>query len=385
MLVLTGAVPVLAAPVDDGGGTASQPAQRIPGPFTVTPLGCVASMTAAHLDALFAQRLGPLMGWDNPKIIDLGDGRSLWLLSDPYVDPTMTAATLDTAHYLNNTAMIQDGRCFSLLQRMRNGSPVEFAPDLPSGDFFWPLGGTVGAGGLIYVFWSQMNEDAPVAWGDGIPRHPVATWLGVYDPLVWSTVQFSRAANGGVSPQYGSAVQTSGSYTYLFGNSNMLNLDLVGGFWSGPFSGIRMYVARVPAGMVWQAPEYWTGGGWSASAAAAVPYWTRWYVSNAMQPRRIDGHWFSVVKKDEFWGSTLVVDTSSAPAGGWTTLSTMPAVPRLPAERAATLMTTYQPVLLPQRGDDGRLIAILSQNAATWTDAIADPRLYRPQAIAVRG
>jgi hypothetical protein len=324
------------------------------------------------------------MGWDDPKVVDLGDGRSMWLVNDPYVDPAGRTPLRPDA-YLHNTAIVQDGPCFSVVQRMGDGRPIEFAPDLPNGDFFWPLGGTVDEAGVIWVFWSEMRDDPDHPFLDGITRHPVATWLAAYDPQTLITLQFQRAPDAGVQPQYGSAVQTWGDFTYLFGNSNMLDLTREGGYDAGPFSGTRMYLARVPAGQLAAQPEYFTGGGWSSSASAARPYWTRWYASNAMQPRVIDGQWFSVVKQDEFWGDTVVVETADVPWGPWTTVQRLPAVPRLPPDRAGVWMTTYQPILLPQRGDDGRLIAVLSQNASIWQDAIADPRLYRPQALRVRG
>jgi hypothetical protein len=135
---------------------------------------------------------------------------------------------------------------------------------------------------------------------------------------------------------------------------------------------------------LWLAPQYFTGAGWSTNAEEAAPFSTRWYASNAMQPRLVNGQWFSVVKKDEFWGDSVVVEHASRPQGPWSTIAWIPAVPRVPADRSGVPMSTYQPVLLPERGTDGRLIAVLSQNAADWLVALDDPRLYRPQALAVR-
>ena len=146
--------------------------------------------------------------------------------------------------------MVQDGSCFSLVQRVDGGLPWEFAPSVSDREWYWPIGGSIGAGGLLYVFWSRMVEDGAQAFLDGITRHPVQTWLGVYDPNTFATISFEPAPNAGVFPQYGSAVQTAADgYSYLFGNSNMLELSREGGYGKpSPFSGTRMYVARVPAG-----------------------------------------------------------------------------------------------------------------------------------------
>jgi hypothetical protein len=375
---------VVAAPIDSGAEGSLARAERLSKTERQIPVGCVGEPTAAGLNELLRARFGPVIGWDNPKIIDLGGGRALWLLSDPYVDPTLSATTLRDEDFLHNTAVVQIGSCFSVFQRMNGVDPVAFVADLPDGDFFWPLGGTLGADGLIYVFWSQMREDPPYP-EEGITRHPVATWLAAYDPQTFAMRRFALAPNAGVYPQYGSAVQTAGGHTYLFGNSNMLNLTIEGGPGAEPFTGTRTYLARVPAGQLTALPQYFTGSTWSDDPAAANPISARWRRSNAMQPRLIDGQWFSVVKRDEWWGGHVVVERASAPEGPWTVIAELPAIPRVPSTLSTTFVVTYQPVLLPRRGPDGRLIAILSQNAADFELAIASPELYRPQAVAVPG
>src|SRR6478736_1267022 len=294
------------------------PATRTRNPLSIIPIGCVADLSAGTLDAWLRDRLGPLRGFDNPKLVPLGGDRTLWLLSDPYVDLSQgNNGPLDPSDYVHNTLMVQDGECFSLVQRVAGGLPWEFAPSRSPGDWYWPLGGSIGDGGLLYIFWSRMIEDGAQAPLDGITRHPIQTYLGVYDPQTFDVVQFGPAPNAGVAPQYGSTVQTAADgWSYLFGNSNLLELSREGG-WSptATFSGTRMYLARVPAGKFLSAPQYFTGSGWSSSAAAARPFSSRWRISNAMQPRLIEGRWYSAVKHDEFWGTDLVVEWADAQQG----------------------------------------------------------------------
>ena len=369
------------------GGVASATAQRIPNPLKVIGLDCLADPGAAALSARLRDRLGPLRGFDNPKLVPLGGNRTLWLLTDPYVDLSgVDEGPLAATDYVHNTLVLQEGSCFSLIQRVEGGRPWEFAPSRSDRDWYWPIGGSIGEGGLLYVFWSRMVEDGAQAFLDGITRHPIETWLGVYDPATFATIRFEWAPNSDVFPQYGSAVQTStDGYSYLFGNSNMLELSREGGYGAPtPFSGTDMYVARVRAGRFEDVPVYWTGGGWSANAAAARPFSSRWSISNAMQPRLIDGTWYSAVKVDEFWGDRMVVEQSSAPQGPWHVVADLQVTAIVPADRADTLMTTYQPVIVPQRAPDGTLTVVLSQNSAIWPESVADPRLYRPQAIPVR-
>lgn len=73
------------------------------------------------------------------------------------------------------------------------------------------------------------------------------------------------------------------------------------------------------------------------------------------------------------------------PQGPWRTVADVTVSAIVPDDRADTLMTTYQPVLLPDRAPNGSLSVLLSQNSAIWLESIADPRLYRPQVLSVRG
>ncbi|MFT3853920.1 MAG: hypothetical protein QM733_14435 [Ilumatobacteraceae bacterium] len=376
-----------AAGVDSGAGGDLAPAQRIPNPLKVIGADCVPDLDASALTARLRDRIGPLRGFDNPKLVPLGGDRTLWLVTDPYVDLSgADEGPLQPTDYVHNTLLLQEGSCFSLVQLVLDGRPWEFAPSTSDRDWFWPIGGGIGAGGLLYIFWSRMVEDGAQAFLDGITRHPIETWLGVYDPATFATIRFEWAPDSGVFPQYGSAVQTApDGFSYLFGNSNMLELSREGGYGKPtPFSGTRMYLARVPAGQFELPPTYWDGRGWSTDASAAAPISSRWSISNAMQPRLIDGVWYSAVKQDEFWGDRVVVERASAPQGPWRVVADVPVTAVVPADRAGTLMTTYQPVLLPRRAPNGTLSVLLSQNSAIWLESIADPRLYRPQVLAVR-
>jgi hypothetical protein len=352
-------------------------------------VGCVDDNSADAYDKFFRERIGPSLAIDNPHVTELGGDRYLWLFNDAFLDYTGKSTTIEVgegdAVYLENAALLQDKNCFSMIHRGTLAVPRPFEPghDLPSGHFMWPLGGGIGEDGRIYLFWSEMEQDPDPGRGNGILRHPVRTWLGAYDPNTLERLVFNPAPNDDVEPQYGSVVQTVGEYSYLFGNSNMLNLGLVGGFYRGPFSGAKEYLARVPAGEFGARPEYYTGAEWSSNGDDAKPISERFYVSNAMQPRFVEDRWISVVKRDEFWGNRLVVDVADEPEGPWRTVYDEEYVEITPAGVDTELLNSYQPIVLPKLDANGDAIILVSQNARRWSNAVADPRLYRPRALAV--
>src|SRR3954451_17054011 len=151
VLAVGGGRGAAAAGIDQGAhGTAA--ARRIPNPLQTIGIDCLPGASASSFTSRWRDRMGPLLGFDNPKLIPLGGQRTLWLLTDPYVDLSEADdGALDPTDYVHNTLLLQDGSCFSLVQRVTRGAPWEFAPSRSDRDWYWPLGGSIGAGGLLYV------------------------------------------------------------------------------------------------------------------------------------------------------------------------------------------------------------------------------------------
>ena len=98
--------------------------------------------------------------------------------------------------------------------------------------------------------------------------------------------------------------------------------------------------------------------------------------ANAMQPRLIDGMWISVVKADDWNGTTVRVDVAAAPQGPWTTWHTV----TVPTRTADGRTNTYGAQLMPWRSATGNLVVSISNNA--WQmDPLAfdNPTLYQPR------
>jgi hypothetical protein len=352
----------------------------VPSGYVVTRLGCVRARSAPALNGLFGSRLGPILGLDNAHVIDLGRGRYLWLFNDAFFDDTRTKTDLRGTTFVSNTAMLERNGCFRIVRRDRGGRPSSFEGGGPRGieartsseRFLWPLGGQA-QNGRIRVFWGLMNRSTPPPPGDGIGPYPIRTWLATYDARTLARVALRPAPNAGVFPQYGFAVASDERFSYLFGNSNLLNYSREGGYHNGPHSATRMYLARVPRGKFGQRPLYRTARGWSARPAAAVPISERFFAENGMQPRYLAGRWVSVTKVNGFSGTRTIVEVATNPWGPWRTVSRR----RIEPFRGYGVMNNYQPIILPYRSRSGGLIIVMSQNAHHWPDAVADPSMYR--------
>ncbi len=195
------------------------------------------------LDAFFRARIGPVIGHDYQHVFDLGGERRLWLFQDTFLDPTGNATRLDQASFAHNTAMVQNGACFTLLHRGTATAPASFEPgtgERTLSRWFWPLGGET-AGGQLRVFWAEMAKTADPAVPDGLGWVPVGTWLATYDATSLARLDFQPAPDSGVDPIYGYAVSSDAEHTYLFGNTFDQNLARQGGYHACPCSATAMY------------------------------------------------------------------------------------------------------------------------------------------------
>jgi hypothetical protein len=344
-----------------------------------TDVGCAENTSAAELDLFLSTRVGPVLGWDYQHVYPLGGERYLWLFQDAFVDHSGTKTTLGSSRFVHNAAMVQDGSCFTLLHRGSADKPAPFevgdgTVDIQS-KWLWPMGGEL-VDGRLWVFWAEMvkdpyDPDPP----DGLGWHPNRTLVATYDAATLERVGYQTPRNGGVAPIYGYAVASDESHTYLFGNTFEQNMLREGGFWNGPHSATRMYLARVPRGKITEWPEYRTDDGWSYSPEDAVPIVERFYAENPMQPRYLDGQWVAATAVDGYWGDALAVDVADNPWGPWSTVQYGPLAPR----NADPKMNTYHAHLLPWRDRFGSVQITVSNNARNMLrDAWPYPHRYRP-------
>jgi hypothetical protein len=345
--------------------------------YVATDVGCASGTSASSLDAFFRDRVGPAIGLDYQHVYPLGGKRFLWIFQDTFLDYSGMATSLGQGVFAHNTAMIQDGSCFTLYHRGSIAKPTSFEPGNggnPVAKWFWPMGGET-FGGQLYMFWAQMQRDGYDPSGDnGLGWHPVQTWVAIYDAKSLQRLAFQPAANSGVTPIYGYAVDSDDTYTYLFGNTFEQNLLREGGYANGPHSGTVMFLARVARGDLGAAPEYWSNDTWTPDATLATPISQRYWAENPMQPRYLNGEWVAATKVDGYWGDELSIDVANDPWGPWTTVERRYLSPR-GGER---LMNTYHAYLMPWLSG-GSLVVSASNNARNmYRDAWPNPARYRP-------
>ncbi|MEO1056711.1 MAG: hypothetical protein AAFY28_07335 [Actinomycetota bacterium] len=349
--------------------------------YVSVDVGCATGTDGAALDAFFAQRVGPVLGWDYQHVYPLGGDRYLWVFQDTFVEHSGTATTLDRSGFVHNAALVQEGSCFQLLHRGSIFRPEPFEVGTGTrtlSTWFWPMGGEL-HGGQLHIVWAEMVKDAvdPTP-PDGLGWHPRRTWIGTYDPTTLARTGFAPAPNAGTVPIYGYAVASDATHTYLFGNTFEQNLLREGGYWNGPHSATEVYLARVPRGQLFAAPMYKSTSGWSSDPRDAAPILQRQWVEFPFQPRFMDGQWVAVSADDGYWGDALTVDVANDPWGPWTTVASGPLVPR----NADPLMNTYHAHLAPWRDGAGNLVVTVSNNARNMlAHAWPRPDRYRPMAF----
>ncbi len=352
-----------------------------------TSTECAAGTDTAHLNSFIANEMSDLVGFDTPRVIALPDGRNVWTVQDAFVSPspgTRSSTLRPPTGFAHNALVVQEGKCFTTLHgpitpgehcAVSDASYVASDMTATCSHWFWPLSGGLDQLGRLAVFYVEMGNDSGAGAATG--AHPIAVWLARFDSATFDLVSFAPAPASAGDVIYGAAVESDSSFSYLFGWSyDQFNLPDPT---SPPPS--QLFVGRVPLGRFDLQPTYWNGGGWVATRSAAVPIDTAPVgATNPMQPRLLDGMWLSVVKPDDWNGSTVRVDVAAAPQGPWTTWQTV----TVPTRTLDGRTNTYGASLMPWRSENGNLVVAISNNA--WQmDPLAfdNPTLYQPRLFEV--
>lgn len=316
--------------------------------------------------------------YDGVLPVDLGDGRSLWFLQDPFLDWVVDgpASTLTEMQY-SNSAVVAFGAdgCAQLLvdgPNVNGRFGFEFGPapeDITWKRFFWPLAALVEADGLSVTWAEMIRSPDQLHMIDGIGRHPGRTFVARYDLETLERLAWDDFEDLGVGFGFW-AVAGDDGWTYHFGNPNLLNLAMNGGFGNGPHPATENYLGRGPT-LAGGVTEVWDGTGWTTRLERAAPVLSQGWAATMLRPRLDpDGRWVAALVEEEFWGSDVVVLVAEDPTGPWREAS------RYPTPNVGDVpLVNYHATIHDVSTCEASLV--VSSNAADWEQAVVEPDLYR--------
>lgn len=225
---------------------------------------CFEASAWREADRLF-RRDGYWVGADGASSVDLGEGRTLWLFGDTWIDPS-GKGTRHGAHMVSNSVAIQHGTDPTAAQisfyagKSADGKPAAFFPDRDA-EALWP-GAGVRVGDRVVLFLARTLRTG-VALGF---EHLGWTALMVENPDAappnWRIRPLETPENSfGVLLGY-TAVLRLGDYVYALGAQD-------------PAMPQQVYVARWPVDLVRSGsllhPEWWAGDrlGWVPDSSTA--------------------------------------------------------------------------------------------------------------------
>lgn len=305
---------------------------------------CAGDVSVQVLADQFDTRTDGWAGGDLMDVVDLGDGRRVWIFGDSFIG-AVSGGALDPGHrFVHSSAFVQKGTCFEMVQTDDGWGWVSWPPD---GTWLWPQEATLDRG-LLHVFMVRV-QNLPGA-APGLNFEVVGGALAVFalddltDPLI--VVADTPTVDG---KPFGWSTMNVRGFHYVYSH----------------VQGRGSFVARVPEGLLanfsfW---AYWNGTDWVPDPSAAV----------AVDQDRLrvsvldDGSLEALTIR--FGGERVLVSTSSRPEGPFT------AVEELAIEIDTELEWAYQPLAV--RLADSVAIAF---NTLPWdpTRINNDVLLYGP-------
>ncbi|MBN1402249.1 MAG: DUF4185 domain-containing protein [Anaerolineae bacterium] len=333
-----------------------------------------ASATAwPEADALF-HRDPHWVGADDAYSVDLGEGRTLWLFADTFIDRAGLGSRL-WARMIRNSVAIQDGYD-PLSAEMRfhwrqdgQGRPASFFPE-QGDDWFWPGHGI-------------RLDDALIIFLMRVRPTPEGLGFSVYD---WEVV---RIPNPDAPPEAWRLEwldTPANDLGVIVGSASLLHLgQFVYAFCSRePVMPHPMVLVRWPgeslrSGQL-EPMEWWTGGatGWAeVSGEGPQP-----------QPVIADGqteltvHWdetigqFLCVQTVGFGAATLAVRRATDLTGPWSAPSTV----YVPPEARRPKVLIYAGKAHPQLEGDGLVLTYCTNTFGYWR-LLTDRTIYYPRFV----
>jgi ribosomal protein L24E len=342
-------------------------------PAAAGPRRCLAHSptSVADYQGIADTRVAAFGVGDITSITALPGGRRFFALGDTaYYNLNANGSAGPFTGFGNNSAWVQSGPCFTLLDRDGPGPRSWVLPPQRDGSVYWP-GASVVAGPRLYVFMLRLYLDRPFGTG-------LSAAVAVFDlpsvslarimPIPWTRTR-----------GYGGAAVYDGGYIYVYASQGKncamcLSSDL--------------YVARVPESRIGEpaAWRYRAGSAWVADPQAAVPVLLG--AVSSINVQRYGNGFLLVTKPFSILGPEVEAWWAPNPEGPWQDLGTVYNVPTPPPSHIAGFVYkqayTYNPVVVTgARLANGQLLSSYNVGSFSAAEAKRDGRMTGPRFFSV--
>ena len=328
--------------------------------------------TAADFQAVANDRSAGFGIGDITATVQLPDGRRFFTLGDTlYYNLMADGRAGPLKGFGNNSAWVQSGNCFTLVDRAGPGVRSWLLPPERDGSVYWP-GGAVVVGNRLYVFLTRLFLDNP--FGTPVGSAVASFNLPSLTLARITPIPFKSPHVFGIGAVY------DGGYVYTYASQ--------GNTCKFCFAG-DLFVARARESNIWS-PASWryrSGSQWVTDPNAATPV-LRAGVSNADVQRYGNG-FLLITKPLSIVAPEVEARWSPTPIGPWQDLGTVFSVPQPPHSWVPGFTYhqsyTYGPtVLAGTRLADGGYLASYNVNSFDATDGQRDGRMGGPRFLSVR-
>ena len=342
-------------------------------PAAAGPRRCIghAPASAADYQAVADGRDVNFGVGDITSMVRLPDGRRFVALGDTaYYGLNRDGSAGPLKGFGNNSAWVQSGTCFTLLDRAGPGPRSWVLPPQQDGSIYWP-GASVVVGSRLYVFMQRLFLDTTfgTSVGAAVAEFDLPSLeLARLTPIPWTAPRV-----------FGGGAVYDGGYIYTYASQRRTCAFC--------FSS-DMYVARVPDSRI-QVSSAWqfrAGSKWVSDRKLATPVLPAAVSNTDVQPY---GNGFLLVTKTvSIIGPPVEAWWSPNPEGPWQDLGTVYSVPTPPPSKVPGYTYqqsyTYNPVVLTgTRLADGGMLGSYNVNSFDPADAKVDGRMAGPRFISV--
>ena len=303
---------------------------------------------------------GHWTGGDSTASVPLPDGRTVWLFSDTYLGTVNADGTRpQNSPQVHNTMVVQQsGQLGQTLYGGTPTAPASLVQVAGSDNQYWVADGTVEGSDLkvLYNLYTK-TSDAPL----DVQLHGTAL---VTFALPGLTVSNITTLPLGAGIAWGSALLEDGTYTYVYGSEHTSD------------GMVFLHVARVPAGGLAGAWQFWTGSGWSGQESASTRLLSG--VGTAFSVTKVGGQYVLVTQDSNLvFSPSFVLLTAPSPTGPFGAPNYLFQAPE--ANSGGRPVIVYDARVHPELSTGTKLVMSYNVDSLNPQDNLADRSIYRPR------